>query len=347
MKRSILVVGAFGYESNQLDGQTIKTRNVYDMIKKRCNCDTSYVDTLYLKKRPWLLFNLLYKLCICRTLVLLPAHNNLTYLFPILYFLSKILRYDINCICIGGWQVEFFMGTGKFGYHPHIMSLCKKVKVFMPEMEQLNNELKNICKFNNTVVFPNFRTFDRAPLSISPHKGFRMVFLARVNKHKGYDVIFNSLPYLRKNCPDCIIDFYGQIASDDKEEFEQLVNSNNDIVSYKGILNQESITATLKGYDVMLLPTHYYTEGFPGSILDAYIAGIPVIVSEWKHAHEFVKNSITGIIVPFEDNQDAFNETILALYNDQNLLNRMKVKAFEEADKYSEDAAWSILNKYL
>ena len=174
-----------------------------------------------------------------------------------------------------------------------------------------------------------------------------MVFLARVNKHKGYDVIFNSLPYLRKNCPDCIIDFYGQIASDDKEEFEQLVNSNNDIVSYKGILNQESITATLKGYDVKLLPTHYYTEGFPGSILDAYIAGIPVIVSEWKHAHEFVKNSITGIIVPFEDNQDAFNETILALYNDQNLLNRMKVKAFEEADKYSEDAAWSILNKYL
>lgn len=39
----------------------------------------------------------------------------------------------------------------------------------------------------------------------------------------------------------------------------------------------------------MLLPTHYYTEGLPGSVLDAYMSGIPIIVSRWKHASEFVK----------------------------------------------------------
>lgn len=30
----------------------------------------------------------------------------------------------------------------------------------------------------------------------------------------------------------------------------------------------------------MLLPTHYYTKGLPCSIVDAYIAGIPVIATE-------------------------------------------------------------------
>ena len=28
----VLVIGAFGYENNQLDGQTIKTRNVYNLL---------------------------------------------------------------------------------------------------------------------------------------------------------------------------------------------------------------------------------------------------------------------------------------------------------------------------
>ena len=31
--KKILVIGYFGYKSNQLDGQTIKTRNVYKLIK--------------------------------------------------------------------------------------------------------------------------------------------------------------------------------------------------------------------------------------------------------------------------------------------------------------------------
>ena len=29
--KNIFIIGAFGYSNNQLDGQTIKTRNVYDL----------------------------------------------------------------------------------------------------------------------------------------------------------------------------------------------------------------------------------------------------------------------------------------------------------------------------
>lgn len=34
MQKNILIIGYFGYVTNQLDGQTIKTRNVFDLIKR-------------------------------------------------------------------------------------------------------------------------------------------------------------------------------------------------------------------------------------------------------------------------------------------------------------------------
>lgn len=346
MKR-ILVIGAFGYDNNQLDGQTIKTRNVYKLLQNRHKGKHSYIDTLSLRKRPWLICTMFYRLMLCDTLIILPCLNNLTIMFPMFYYMSKVFCFDIVSICIGGWQVEYFIGNERFECHPMQMRLSKKIKAFLPEMEKVNIDLIEQFGFTNTEVFPNFREFNRTKQNITNVEGLRMVFMARINKKKGYDVIFESLDYIRKNCPGSKIDFYGGISHEDRDDFLKLVDKNKDIVSYNGVLTPNKIHITLSKYDVMLLPTKYYTEGFPGSILDAYISGIPVIVSEWKHSHEFVDNGKTGIIVPFENNQNEFNNAILSLYKDRNKLNLMKEAAYKEADKYSEDIAWDVLKKYL
>ena len=325
--KNILVVGAFGFENNQLDGQTIKTRNVYDLLQKKHKGKHSYIDTLSLRRKPWLGFEMLYKLITCNTLIILPCLNNLTVLFPVFYYMSIIFRFDIISICIGGWQVEYFLGGEKFKCHPLQMEMSKKIKAFLPEMIRVNKDLINQCGFTNTEVFPNFRNFHRSTQIITNERGLRLIFMARVNKMKGYDVIFDSLHFIRENCPDSKVDFYGSVASEDKEDFMSKVEANYDIVSYKGLLAPDIIHDTLKNYDVMLLPTKYYTEGFPGSILDAYISGIPVIVTEWKHSHEFVIEGNTGIIVPFENNQEDFNNAILNLYRDRHKLNLMKKAA--------------------
>ena len=74
-----------------------------------------------------------------------------------------------------------------------------------------------------------------------------------------------------------------------------------EFIEYRGALQPSEIYTNLSKYDVMLLPTHFYTEGLPGSVVDAYISGIPVIVTEWKHSHEFVDNGKSGYIVPFDN----------------------------------------------
>ena len=97
----------------------------------------------------------------------------------------------------------------------------------------------------------------------------------------------------------------------------------------------------------MVLPTSHYTEGFPGTVLDAFIAGIPVIVTEWEYSREFVDDGITGFVVPFENGQDQLNEKVKLLYNDRALLNEMKINAKAEREKYSEDSAWRVIEKYI
>lgn len=343
----VLVLGAFGYTNNQLDGQTIKTRNVFNLLEERYNGVVKKLDTIEFRKKPWLLFSFLFHLITCKTLVIIPCLNNLTYIFPVVYILSKLFRYEIISICIGGWQVEYFKGNDRFKPHPRQLKYSKRIKAFLPEMEKVNNDLIKELNFKNTEVFPNFRVFNLLDISNNNHEELQLVFMARINKKKGYPAIFESLDRLQIEHIPVSMSFYGQISEEDKDDFMALLRKHSDNTRYEGALKPDDIQKTLSHYDVLLLPTQYYTEGFPGSILDAYIAGIPVIVTEWKHSHEFVKDTETGFIVPFENGLEELVEKIQLLNGNRDILEQMKYAAREQSKKYSVDAAWNVLKKYL
>ena len=346
MKR-FLVLGAFGYDTNQLDGQTVKTRNVYKLLQEN-HGEVDYVDTMHIRRKPLSLFKSLWKLIRCNKLILIPCLNNLTYIFPVVYYLSKLFRYDIIHICVGGWQLEYFIGNERFDSHPRQLRLSRKIKAFLPEMIKVENDLKNQLGFTNTDVFPNFRFISSDAKQVyTTSTTLRLVFLARVDKNKGYDTIFSFAREIEEKGYDISIDFYGPINQSDKDEFLTLVERYKSVVTYKGILQQDQVTMSLVNYDLMLLPTRYYTEGFPGSVLDAYIAGIPVIATNWKHAHEFIDDTKTGFVVSFNDSQHEFNERILTLYRDRNMLQQMKTESFKKRLQYSDNCAWSVLSKYL
>ena len=51
----------------------------------------------------------------------------------------------------------------------------------------------------------------------------------------------------------------------------------------------------IKGYYMLLFPTHFTTEGIPGTIIDSYAAGVPVIASKWDGFNDVIDNGVTGI----------------------------------------------------
>ncbi len=344
MKKKILVLGYFGIRNNELDGQTIKTRSIYELLisKDEHNLSIEKFDTQKFQYSKISFFKMLYKLLRCNTLVYIPAHKNLKYLFPLIYYVCKLKSSQILYFVVGGW-LEEYLENKKL----HI-SLLSKIDAILTESNDLNQSLIVKYHFKNVRTFPNFRIHSFMPRFIENNDSFNIVFMARINRMKGIDYVFYLANYLKKNSDKRInIDFYGpfEFKKDEDYFFNELEKYKN--CTYKGVLDPEKIYTTLNNYDLMVFPTRYFTEGFPGSVLDAYISGIPVITTHWKHATDFIQDRITGIIVPFENSEDEFLKAVLSLYEDRNLLFEMKHNAFEHSKAYSSDLAWGILTEYL
>ena len=320
--KKLLVLGYFGYETNQLDGQTVKTRDVCRLTKEQLGKHkVEYFDTQCLQRNKLLVFNMFWKLVRCKMLFYLPAHNNLKVFFPLIFILSKIFGYKIHYFVVGGWLREFLT------HLPMHRLMLGRIAGIHAETKRLKRELEEYYHFGNVDIFPNFRFFEFNPRATISNK-LRIVFMARIMKQKGIDWIFSLADYIVENGLEdkYSITFFGQVADEDREYFKQNVEKYA-FVEYRGSLQPAEIHETLSLYDVMLLPTHFYTEGLPGSVVDAYISGIPVIVTEWKHSHEFVDDGQSGYIVPFENGLQQMINKVLELEEGRDLLCRMKAHA--------------------
>ena len=108
-------------------------------------------------------------------------------------------------------------------------------------------------------------------------------------------------------------------------------------VSYRGELEQELVIDRLGTYDAMLFPTWYRGEGFPGAVVDAYAAGIPVIASDWHDNAEVIAHLKTGVI--FETGSvEQLIASIRLLLDQPEQLQQMKRAAAKEAARYHVDA---------
>ena len=58
---------------------------------------------------------------------------------------------------------------------------------------------------------------------------------------------------------------------------------------------------------MLVFPTRFFTEGIPGTILDAYAAGVPVISSRWESFFDVVDDGYTGIGYEFGNKAELEN----------------------------------------
>lgn len=333
----ILVLGYFGYNTNQLDGQTVKTRDVYRLAKEQLNAEIDFYDTEDFQFNKLSILKMFWNVICCDTLIYLPAHNNLKVIFPIIYCFSVLFRVKIHYFVVGGWLREFLQNL------PIHRFMLAHTRAIHAETLQLKSELEEYYDFKNVDIFPNFRFFDFDPNRKDSEK-LRLVFMARINKMKGLDWIFHFAEYIQKNklSEKFEISFYGPMHEEDRPYFEDSLKIY-PFIKYYGVLQPEEIYKSLSQYDVMLLPTHYYTEGLPGSIVDAYISGIPVIATEWKHAHEFIEDGKSGFIIPFENGEDTLIDRILRFESDRHMLSEMQKYVLIKRNEFVPPALGSYL----
>lgn len=342
-RKKVLVLGYFGYETNQLDGQTIKTRNIYSLLKEReqeIGTTVGYFDTQTFQNSILNLLKVFKMIFKADILFYLPAHDNLKFIFPFIFLFSKLFKTKIHYVVVGGWLSEYLKNM------PLHRWMLSKIESIYPQTKELVLDLENVHKLQNITQLNNFRIYEEPNYFIEKSNNIRLVFMARVHPLKGVNTLFKlESELIQRNIQNVIIDIYGPIFSEFENEFNSLIETS-EIIEYKGILNPDNIYETLVNYDLMLFPTRYFTEGFPGSILDAYISHIPVIVSNWKYASEFVEDNESGIIVEF-GKEDKFVAETIKLIESPETLRLLKDGAAIQAEKYSPDRAWRIIKNNI
>ena len=252
---------------------------------------------------------------------------------------DKVLHWlqALGCNNIYYWAVGGTMHLRMVDHHIN-PEPYKKLKAIYVQSPQIIEGLKKLG-INNAIHVNNSKRIDYIPdINGRNNDKVRFVFLSRVHPHKGCAMIVNSAKRLNDMGyhDKFIIDFYGKIDEKYSSFLPMLEPVDN--VNYQGFLDLTGNKGydTLATYDMMLFPTYWDGEGFPGIVIDAYISGVPIIASNWN-CNEEVIDAQTGVIIPHHDEEalfDAMKKTLDGVYDLKQMAKDCQARAKEYDNRY-------------
>lgn len=227
-------------------------------------------------------------------------------------------------------------------YDKYFFMRIKKIYVQSLVMVE---ELKRIG-FRNTMCVPNCKKVYRDIDVRCRKKGLvNFVYLSRIHPLKGCRLIMECAERLNEMGygKSFNVDFWGNIFPDYREEFVSCCNKISN-VHYKGYIDLMGKQGyeKLSSYDMMLFPTFWWGEGFPGIIIDSYISGVPIIASDWNFNSEVV-DSDTGIIIEAQ-NADELLKSMKAVIDGEYDLNKLSQECKKRALSYDIENVLSKSN---
>ena len=184
---------------------------------------------------------------------------------------------------------------------------------------------KNIVTIYNTIETENDnKEVDPKLLELKEKGYFIVAQVSRAIDYKGvYDFINVAKESVKEN-DNLRFVFIGDgpelknmknyIVEENLQEYVYLLGSKNNVIEH------------LKYIDVLLLCS--YIEGLPLAPLEAFSQSVPVIATNIDGTNEEILDGKNGFLVEPKDIQE-FKLNILKLYNDENLLQNFKQKAYE------------------
>lgn len=193
--------------------------------------------------------------------------------------------------------------------------------------------------FNNIELMANCKELAQLSASDLQHsfeEPYALCTFSRVMKGKGIENLINAIKKVNEKSGSVVytLDIYGEVWKDYTHEFEELQKHFPEYIKYKGSVKYDESVETLKNYFALVFPTLFYTEGIPGTIIDAYAAGLPVISSKWESYDDVIEDNITGIGYKF-GSDDALVETLEMIKSNPQKIIDMKEACLRKAKDFS------------
>ena len=336
MRKSVIFVGWVNQGKAPVDGETTKNQYIIAELKKHCKL--TVLDFYQKNRHPWIYLQALWTFITQpkATIILSTSAKNVYGMLKLLKALH--VRRDIIHWVVGGvfgkLVQEGRFQAEVFNYVKYNLVQCKGM---IAELESAGvTNARFVSNFKPIAYYPDL---EKSIAGRTSSDKVRFVFLSRIMPDKGCDYLLRAIQMLNgKGLQDkFIVDFYGKIDGSYQKTFIQKVNKLEN-VKYNGLLDLRTNKGydTLATYHAMVFPTYWKGEGFAGVFIDAFIAGLPVLASDWAYNAEILSGEQLGLVYPAHDVTALANTMEKCILGKVDLTG-MAVRTRAEAVKYQAD----------
>lgn len=306
----IAILGHFASGAKKCNGQTIKTLALQNAFEKYTDVQLENIDTYNWKKRPLKLIALIKQAMKNNdAIIMLPAHNGVQVFARLLVRLNKKYKIKLYYDVIGGWLSEMLQ---------HKKSLNKALMQFdgiLLETQKMYKEMQTLG-YENLFLLPNFKDIEPVECdkkSIYSENTKKLCTFSRVVEVKGISDIINAAQKLNVKY-NFVLDIYGPIDENYKEKFEDLLSEEKGFVNYCGVAKPDESVKIISGYYALAFPTKYTGEGIPGTIIDSFYSGTPIVASKWNSYSDMLDDSV-AIGYAFGNNGNDLEKALEQMLN--------------------------------
>jgi glycosyltransferase involved in cell wall biosynthesis len=335
--QKITLIGGIAENIEIYGGEVIKNKSLLNFLKNKIgNSRLVVVDTFEWGKN-YLLVALKILVVLLnpkRKKIILSCFTTGAYYFLQVYrFTSYLLKKDIYYFIVGGSLPDYIKNKKvRLVYYRNILMFA--------ESNQIRDRLI-ACGMKNISVISNWKYYNYLPKfnlkDFTTKKSLRALSYSRICPEKGIDIIFSVIDRINIDSIKIEVDFFGEVQANYKDTFYSKLEGKS-YYSYKGKIDMtnESNYNILSGYDIMLFPTYYFGEGIPGSIIDCFIAGVPVLASDWNFNKDIVEHMKTGLVYEAKSVDALYNAVTYAIEN-KPIIGEMRNNCLEKAKDFKID----------
>lgn len=343
MKKITLIAG-IATNFQIYGGEVIKNKTLLNFLKSKFKPTRLVIIDTFNWQRDFLriAFRILFVLLNPkRKVIILSCFTTGAYFFLRVYRItSKISKKDIYYFIVGGSLPDYVeKNKVKLFYYQNIPMFAESINIRDRLIAQ---------GMSNISVIPNWKFYNYLPelakKEVAKCNRIKALSYSRICPEKGTDIIFSAVDKINRDSIKIEVDFYGDIQDDYEEIFNTKIASKSYFV-YKGKMDMtiEENYSILSRFDIMLFPTYYFGEGVPGAILDCFIAGVPVLASDWNFNKELVEHLKTGLLYEAKS-VAAFYDSLVYIIENKNIISEMKKNCVEKAKLFKIDF---LLNDFI
>lgn len=337
----VTIVGAFDQKNKVIGGQVVKTRELYNLMCRKYGREkVAHIDTVgWINNAMILVLKYLYYSASTKSIIMLPAQKGVIIFSRLLYLSKMIFSNKIYYNVIGGWLPKLLLENKDL---KRVISKFDGVWIETKSMEKaLKREgLSNLTIINNFKVLRKISSNNISTSSIT--FPLKLCIFSRILKEKGIEDAINAVMQINNKYKETklSLDIYGPIDPLYKESFMLQQQSFPSYIRYNGVVDANDSSTVLSKYSMLLFPTHYKTEGIPGTIIDAYFAGIPVLAARWNSFSDVVDEGITGFGYEILNNNDLI-KVLEELIENPSMIQACKKRCLKKSEEYTADYVFS------